>query len=72
MNPEILRMIAKQQVQDAQARAYRRRTARALRFGRRHAVEIDDFAVPPIPDYVDGSFRTDQVTSKVPVARTAA
>ncbi|HEX6527757.1 MAG TPA: hypothetical protein VF070_48225 [Streptosporangiaceae bacterium] len=72
MNPEILRMIAKQQVQDAQARADRRRMARTLRFGRRHAAEIGDFAVPPIPDYVDGSFRTDQVASEVPAARTAA
>ena len=72
MNPEILRMIAKQQVRDAQVRAYRQRTARALRAGRRHAVVTDDFAIPPIPDYVDGSFRTNHAVSEVPAARTAA
>jgi hypothetical protein len=72
MNPEILRTIAKQQVQDAQARANRQRRVRALRTGRRHAVETSNVAVPAIPDYVDGSFRTDQAASHVPAARTAA
>ena len=72
MNSEILRTIAKQQARDAQAYADRRRTVRALRLSRRHAVRTDDFVAPLIPDYVDGSFRTDQTASQVPAARTAA
>lgn len=72
MNPEILRIVAKQQVRDAQVRAYRQRTVRALRAGRRHTVQTDDFAIPPIPDYVDGSFQADHAASEVPAARTAA
>jgi hypothetical protein len=35
--------------------------------GRRHRRNLpdDDFVVPAVPDYVDGSFRTDQAVGQV-------
>jgi hypothetical protein len=35
--------------------------------GRRHgrALPDDDFTVPAVPDYVDGSFRTDRAVGQV-------
>jgi len=84
MHPEILRELHSQHNRDLQQRAQRaqlartvRRTLRALRRGTAVA-EADKFAVPAIPDYVDGSFRTtgDQAAGngqgQVPAARHAA
>ena len=92
MHPEILRELHEQRSRDLRQRAHRallartvRRTRQALRRNGRQG-EADEFAVPAIPDYVDGSFRTeaDQTAgngpgngpgngqSQVPAARRAA
>jgi hypothetical protein len=79
MHPEIMREIHSQRHRDLQQRAHRaqlaRKVSRALRALRHGAgvAEADEFVVPAIPDYVDGSFRTtaDQA-SQVPAARHAA
>ena len=51
-----------------------RTASRATRAVRRGARQADEFAVPAIPDYVDGSFRTagDEAAGRVPAARHAA
>ena len=80
MHPEILREIVAQHGRDLREQARRAATARtasratrALRRAARRA-EADEFAVPAIPDYVDGSFRTagDEGAGRVPAARHAA
>jgi len=84
MHPEILRELTAQHGRDLREQANRAHRARtviqALRAMRRgtHAAEADEFVVPAVPDYVDGSFRTtgDQAAgngqSQVPAARHAA
>jgi hypothetical protein len=78
MHPEILRELNAQRSRELQERAHRamlaRTVSRTLRALRRDAHPADEFAVPAIPDYVDGSFRTaaDEAASKVPAARHAA
>jgi|HubBroStandDraft_3_1064219.scaffolds.fasta_scaffold220994_1 hypothetical protein len=92
MHPEILRELTAQHGRDLREQAYRAHRARtvvqALRAMRRgtRVAEANEFAVPAIPDYVDGSFRTtgDQAAgngpgngpgngqSQVPAARHAA
>jgi hypothetical protein len=76
MHPEILRELTAQHGRDLreQARqAHLARTAsqgrRAIRRNARHLNEADAFVVPAIPDYVDGSFRSE---APVPAARRAA
>ena len=82
MHPEILRELHLQHNRDLQQRAHRAqlartvsRTLRAMRRGT-HVAEADEFAVPAVPDYVDGSFRTVSPTEneagRVPAARPAA
>ena len=78
MHPDILRELTAQHGRDLRERAHRAhvaRTLRGLRRGRRLS-EADEFAVPAIPDYVDGSFRVvsagDEAASRVPAARHAA
>jgi hypothetical protein len=63
MHPEILRELHSQHNRDLQQWARRAqlartvsRTLRAMRRGT-HVAEADEFVVPAIPDYVDGSFR---------------
>ncbi len=61
MHPEILRLMSEQRGRDLRTRAHRARLARmikSVRHGRGLAVD-DEFVCPPIPDYVDGSFRTE-------------
>ena len=80
MHPEILRELNAQRSRDLRERARRallaRTASRALRAMRRgtHLAEADEFVVPAIPDYVDGSFRTagDEAADRVPAARHAA
>ena len=62
MHPEILRAMNDQRGQEMRERAHRSRLARMAIRGRRHGRDLpdDDFVVPAVPDYVDGSFRTDQ------------
>ena len=84
MHPEILRELHSQHNRDLQQRAQRAqlartvsRTLRAMRRGT-HVAEADEFVVPAIPDYVDGSFQTtgDQAAGngqgQVPAGRHAA
>ncbi len=86
MHPEILRELTSQRGRELQAQAHQaivaRTASRASRVSR-HSTgtpgEADEFVVPAIPDYVDGSFRTataeDKAASQpgpVPAARPAA
>ena len=61
MHPEILRLMNDQRGHEMRARAHQARLARMIKSARRgHGVDqADDFVLPPIPDYVDGSFRTE-------------
>ncbi len=80
MHPEILRELTAQHGHELREQAHRaslvRTARRALRDGRRsrRPAEADEFVVPAIPDYVDGSFRTagDEAASQVPAAHRAA
>ena len=76
MHPEILRAMTAQYGRDLRERAHRAQLARTASRGRRtirrharHLDEDDAFVVPAIPDYVDGSFRSE---APVPAARHAA
>jgi hypothetical protein len=77
MHPEILRDLILQHGQELREQAHRamigRAASRARRDVRRRtesAGRADDFVVPAIPDYVDGSFRSaaDEATSPQPSA----
>ena len=83
MHPEILRQIIEQRSRESQARAAEGRLAnqllRALRSQRRHGSAItSDYAIPAIPDFVDGSFaasaagQAKSAAGPVPAARNAA
>jgi hypothetical protein len=86
MHPEIIGQMTAQRGREMRARAEQaalaRAAKRARRAGRRGTslpAEADEFVVPAIPDYVDGSFRTtaadDQAASQpgqVPASRGAA
>jgi len=67
MHPEILRELSAQRGRDLREQAHRGRLARMAIRSRRHGRDLpdDDFVVPAIPDYVDGSFRTDRAVSQV-------
>jgi uncharacterized MAPEG superfamily protein len=76
MHPEILRELAAQHGRELRERAQRAQLAqtavqgrRAIRRHARHLDEAEAFAVLAIPDYVDGSFRSE---AAVPAARRAA
>jgi hypothetical protein len=62
MHPEILRQMIDQRSRETQARAEENRLARqllrSLRSQRRDGLAAghDGYAIPAIPDYVDGSF----------------
>jgi len=81
MHPEFLRELSAQRGREMRERAHRARLARMMRRSR-HGRDLppdEEIAIPAIPDYVDGSFRTepavDQVASEAgqePVARHAA
>ena len=61
MHPEILRELNAQRGRELRDRAHRARLAKIATRGRRHGRDLpdDDFVIPAIPDYVDGSFRTE-------------
>jgi hypothetical protein len=76
MHPEIMRELTAQHGRDLRERAHQAQLARTASRGRRairrharHLTEADAFVVPAIPDYVDGSFRSE---APVPAARHAA
>jgi hypothetical protein len=62
MHPEILRELTSQRRRELQAQAHQANLARRASRASRHSAgtpgEADEFVVPAIPDYVDGSFRT--------------
>jgi hypothetical protein len=83
MHPEFLRELTSQRGREMRARARQamlaRTASRAARAVRRAGGEADEFVIPAIPDYVDGSFHVPsadgQRTSQpgpVPAARRAA
>ena len=81
MHPDILRELISQRGREMREQAHRTRLVRMSRRSR-HVRDLppdDEIVVPAIPDYVDGSFRTepavDQVAAEAgqePVAHHAA
>ncbi len=74
MHPEILRLMTAQRGQEMRTRAHQARLVRMIRSARRghHGPdETDEFVLPPIPDFVDGTFHTEG-TGSAPVAQRAA
>jgi hypothetical protein len=74
MHPEILRLMTAQRGHEMRTRAHQARLVRMIRSarrGHRRPDEADEFVLPPIPDYVDGTFHTDG-TGQAPVAQRAA
>jgi hypothetical protein len=63
MHPDLIRVLAEQHVQDMQAQAetrQRARLARQARKARRRSRNVPDpLATVRVPDYIDGTFRTD-------------
>jgi hypothetical protein len=79
MHPEILRELGSQRGREMRDRAHRaslvRIASRARRARRRGLAETDEFVVPAVPDYVDGSFRAqpaDGEAARVPTTGRAA
>jgi hypothetical protein len=79
MHPEILRELSSQRGREMRDRAHRasliRIASRARRTRRRGRAETDEFVVPAVPDYVDGSFRVqpaDGEAARVPTTGRAA
>jgi hypothetical protein len=57
MHPEILRQLNAQRGREMRAQAQQAKLARMAKRNRRHQREqADEFIMPAIPDYVDGSF----------------
>ena len=81
MHPDILRELNIQRGREMRERAHHARLVRMIRSSR-HGRDLppdEEIVIPAIPDYVDGSFRTepaaDQVASEAgqePVTRHAA
>jgi hypothetical protein len=79
MHPEILREITSQRGRELRTQAHEARMARmfrALRHGASARHEADEFVVPAIPDFVDGSFLStpaeDTAASEPTVSRHVA
>jgi hypothetical protein len=79
MHPEILRELTSQRGHEMRDRAHRaalvRMASRARRAQRRGLAEPDEFVVPAVPDYVDGSFQVqpaDGEAARVPTTGRAA
>jgi hypothetical protein len=76
MHPEILRQLNAQRGREMQARAHHARLVRMIRsarHGHHRPNEADEFVLPPIPDYVDGTFHTEGTgAGHAPVAQRAA
>jgi hypothetical protein len=76
MHPEMLRLMAAQRGQEMRTQAHQARLVRMIRSARRgHHLpdKIGEFELPPIPDYVDGSFHADGTgAGHAPVAQRAA
>jgi hypothetical protein len=69
MNEYVMLEIARQRTaerQEAAWKAGRRRTLRKVARAQREHAAADDFEFPPVPDYVDGTFRAteDEATAE--------
>jgi hypothetical protein len=68
MHPEFLREMTDLRGREMRARARQAKLSRlailARRRRRHQADEVDGLVVPAIPDYVDGSFRTEPVDAE--------
>ncbi len=68
MHPEIMRELTAQRGREMRARARQAKLVqtaiRGRRRGRSQPAEADGFVLPAIPDYVDGSFRTEPTTER--------
>ena len=67
MHPDFLRELNVQRGREMRERAHRARLVRMIRKSR-HGRDLppdEEIAIPAIPDYVDGSFRTDQAVGQV-------
>jgi hypothetical protein len=65
MHPDIMGEMIRQRTTERREEARKISLARALRKTlrqRARAEAADTFAVPPVPDYVDGTFRTTEKT----------
>lgn len=63
MNPEIIRQIGNQRGAELRSWAAGARRARqAIQARRRPQHLVDRFDIPPIPDYVDGSFQSQEAS----------
>ena len=74
MHPEILRLMTAQRGHEMRTRAHQARLVKMIKSARRghhRPDEADEFVLPPIPDFVDGTFHTDG-TGQAPVAQRAA
>ena len=63
MHPDVMGEVMRQRNAERQVEARQANLARALRKRLRQRSRTegqDTFVVPPIPDYVDGTFRTDE------------
>ena len=76
MHPEIMRELSAQRGREMRERARQAGLARIAirrrRRGRSQPAEADGFVLPAIPDYVDGSFRTEREASTAGATRHAA
>ena len=66
MHPEILRQLTDQRGREMRTRAHQARLVRMIKSARRGrdlADVADEFVPPPIPDYVDGSFRSEDAAA---------
>lgn len=65
MHPDMMREVARQRIADRREEASRINLARAMRKAmRQRARARDSFVPPPIPDYVDGTFREAGVSAE--------
>ena len=75
MHPDIMGEVIRQRNMERQEQARKTSLARALRKTLRQRARTeaaDTFAIPPIPDYVDGTFRTtENAGSHAPAGRGA-
>ena len=75
MHPDVMGEMIRQRSAERQAEARKISLARALRKTLRQRSRIegqDTFVAPPIPDYVDGTFRTtENAGSHAPAGRGA-
>ena len=76
MHPEFLREMTAQRGREMRAQVRDAKLARlairARRRGRSLPDEAYGFVIPPIPDYVDGSFRTESASTGPAAEQTAS